>query len=44
MFEIGALFGLSAAVALWSDAIANTWWQKRLDQLKAGELGNFLLH
>jgi len=31
----------ATAVALWSDGIANAWWRRRLDQLKAGELGNF---
>ena len=29
------------AFALWPDGIANAWWKRRLDQLKAGELGNF---
>jgi hypothetical protein len=29
------------AAALWPEAIANAWWHRRLDQLKAGELGNF---
>jgi hypothetical protein len=29
------------AAALWSERIANAWWQRRLDQLKGGELGNF---
>lgn len=29
------------AAALWSEGIANAWWRRRLDQLKAGELGNF---
>jgi hypothetical protein len=29
------------AVALWSEGVANTWWQRRLAQLKAGDLGNF---
>jgi hypothetical protein len=31
----------ATAVALWSDGIANRWWHRRLDQLKAGDLGNF---
>lgn len=29
------------ASALWPGGVANTWWHRRLDQLKAGELGNF---
>ncbi len=29
------------AFALWPDGIANSWWRRRLDQLKAGELGSF---
>ena len=29
------------AAALWPEGIANAWWHRRLDQLKAGELGNF---
>ncbi len=29
------------AAALWSDATADSWWHRRLDQLKEGELGNF---
>jgi hypothetical protein len=29
------------AVALWPEAVANKWWQRRLGQLKTGELGNF---
>jgi len=26
---------------LWAEGIASGWWHRRLDQLKAGELGNF---
>jgi hypothetical protein len=29
------------AAALWPDGIANQWWRRRLDQLRAGELNNF---
>jgi len=29
------------AAALWPEGVANGWWRRRLDQLKAGELGNF---
>ncbi len=29
------------AAALWPEGIANAWWHRRLEQLKAGELGNF---
>lgn len=29
------------ATALWPEGIANTWWRRRLDQLKTGDLGNF---
>jgi hypothetical protein len=29
------------AAALWSEKITNNWWHRRLDQLKAGEFGNF---
>jgi hypothetical protein len=29
------------AAALWPEGIADAWWHRRLDQLKAGELGNF---
>lgn len=29
------------AAALWPDRVANAWWHRRLEQLKAGELGNF---
>lgn len=29
------------AAALWPKGTAQVWWQRRLDQLKAGELGNF---
>ena len=29
------------AVALWKQPTQNTWWQRRLDQLKQGQLSNF---
>lgn len=29
------------AFALWSEGIADTWWRRRLDQLKNGDRGNF---
>jgi hypothetical protein len=29
------------AAALWSEGIADSWWHRRLDQLKDGEIGNF---
>lgn len=29
------------AVALWPEGTANIWWQRRLGQLKTGDLGNF---
>jgi hypothetical protein len=29
------------AAALWPEGVANPWWQRRLTQLKSGELGNF---
>jgi len=29
------------AEALWPEGTANAWWHRRLNQLKAGELGNF---
>ncbi len=29
------------AAALWPEVIANTWWHRRLDQLKNGDIGNF---
>ena len=29
------------AAALSTEGIANAWWHRRMDQLKAGELGNF---
>jgi hypothetical protein len=27
----------ATATALWADGIANAWWRRRLNQLKAGE-------
>ncbi len=29
------------AVALWPDGIADKWWHRRLDELKAGDFGRF---
>ena len=29
------------ATALWSETIANSWWHRRLDQLKTGNIANF---
>jgi hypothetical protein len=29
------------ATALWPERIANVWWQRRLNQLRDGNLGNF---
>jgi hypothetical protein len=29
---------------LWPAGIASSWWHRRLDQLKSGELGNFSQH
>ena len=31
----------ATAAALWSEGVAHTWWHRRLDQLKRGDVGGF---